>query len=74
MSVLLLPLTSLGSLDNSARPHVLFHAVDIEKKYVYVCLHVSMEARRQHQISHKFDRLDDQKVSRISLCLRFLLP
>lgn len=50
MSVLLLPLTSLGSLDNSARPHVfsngetglekkqhvLFHAVDVEKICIYV--------------------------------------
>lgn len=53
MSVLLLPLTSLSSLDNSARPrvlsngrtglekkqHVLFHAVDVEKN-MYMCVYM----------------------------------
>lgn len=39
MSVLLLPLTSLGSLDNSTRPHVLFHAVDVEKN-TYMCVYM----------------------------------
>lgn len=53
MSVLLLPLTSLGSLDNSARSHVfsngetglekkqhvLFHAVDVGKN-MYMCVYM----------------------------------